>query len=101
MTFDLWDTETSNFYGQFADERKALALVRKLVAHYGEGYAQDLGLGRVTGEGEVLTPLSGAALIARVNEVLSDQETADRRVIHSAAHVDCSASRSQAMSQGH
>ena len=72
MTYTLWDTATSNRFGQFEDERDALALVRTLTNHYGARYADDLGLGRVTPEGAILEPLSGAALIARVHEFLSD-----------------------------
>ncbi len=74
MRFDLWDTETSNYYGRFEDEAEALRLVRKLVNHYGAAYAADLGLGRVDEEGHILEPLSGTALIARVQEVLGDPE---------------------------
>jgi len=71
MQFDLWDTETSNYYGRFEDEAEALQLVRRLVDHYGPGYAHDLSLGRVTDEGTILEPLSGESLLARLNEVLS------------------------------
>lgn len=74
MRFDLWDTETSNYYGRFEDEAEALRLVQKLVDHYGSRYAQDLGLGRVTDDGTILEPLSGEALLARLNEVLGDPQ---------------------------
>ncbi len=72
MTYTLWDIETSNQFGQFEDEEEVLGLVRTLVDHYGARYAKDLGLGRVTAAGVVLEPLSGAALIARVEEVFPD-----------------------------
>ncbi len=77
MKYTLWDTETSNQFGQFEDENEVLALVRTLVNHYGERYAEDLGLGRVNEEGVILEPLSGAALIARVDEVLADRRPAN------------------------
>lgn len=76
MTYTLWDTETSNQFGEFEDEREALALVRTLVNHYGARYADDLGLGHVTADGTILEPLSGADLIARVDEVLPDRGSA-------------------------
>jgi hypothetical protein len=71
MTYNLWDTATGNSFGQFEDVRQVLTLVKTLVDHYGEEYAEDLGLGRITDEGTILEPLSGAELVARVNEVLS------------------------------
>ena len=74
MHCDLWDTETSNYYGRFEDEAEVLRLVRKLVNHYGATYADDLGLGRVSDDGSVLEPLSGAALLARVDAVLGEPQ---------------------------
>ena len=89
MEFDLWDTETSNYFGHFENEIDALELVRKLVTHYGESYAQDLGLGRVTGEGTMLLPLSGAALLARMKAVLSARTVhAERQDAVTTAGVD-------------
>ncbi|MGH2616743.1 MAG: hypothetical protein ACRDJC_16030 [Thermomicrobiales bacterium] len=81
MHFDLWDTETSNYYGRFEDEREALQLVRRLVNRFGESYAQDLGLGRVNDEGEILEPLSGDVLLARIKEVLRDPQEERRGVL--------------------
>jgi hypothetical protein len=72
MKYTLWDIETSNQFGQFEDEAEVLSLVRTLVNHYGPRYAEDLGLGRVSEDGVIFEPLSGAALIARVDEVLPD-----------------------------
>ena len=48
-----------------------------LVDHYGARYAEDLGLGCVSDEGVILEPLSGAALIARVDQVLADRPPKD------------------------
>lgn len=77
MKYTLWDIETSNHFGQFEDEKEVLSMVRTLVNHYGARYAEDLGLGRVSEDGVILAPLSGAALIARVEEVLADRRPAD------------------------
>jgi hypothetical protein len=73
MKFSLRDTETSNQFGQFEDEREVFMLVRTLVNHYGKAYADDLGLGRVSDEETILEPLTGAALVALTNEVLGDR----------------------------
>ena len=77
MKYTLWDIETSNQFGQFEDEVEVLTLIRTLVDHYGARYAEDLGLGRVSDEGVILEPLSGAALIARVDQVLADRPPTD------------------------
>ncbi len=76
MKYTLWDIETSNQFGQFEVETEVLTLVRTLVNHYGARYAEDLGLGRVSEDGVILEPLSGAALIARAEEVLPDHQPA-------------------------
>jgi hypothetical protein len=78
MKYNLWDIETSNYFGQFENEHEVLKLVRTLVDYYGEQYASDLGLGRVTDQGEILEPLMGDALITRVNEVFPEREGADQ-----------------------
>jgi hypothetical protein len=77
MKYTLWDIETSNQFGQFEDEIEVLTLIRTLVDHYGARYAEDLGLGRVSDDGVILEPLSGAALIARVEQVLASRPPAD------------------------
>src|ERR671918_99793 len=79
MTFDLWDVETNKYLGQFPDESEALVLVRTLVSNFGAAYADDLELGGITAEGEVLESLSGAALIARADEVLSTRQNDQRQ----------------------
>jgi hypothetical protein len=73
MRYSLWDTETSNQFGQYEDKAEVLTLVRALVRHYGEGYAEGLSLGRINEKGKVLKPLPGAALLARIDEVLGDR----------------------------
>ena len=68
--FSLWDVETNSYLGRFDDEREALALVRTLVDHYGLSYAERLDLGAISDDGEPQDPRSGAALLARVAEIL-------------------------------
>jgi hypothetical protein len=79
MTHHLWAIETSNQFGQLTDEVEVLALIRALVDAYGPAYADELGLGRVTDAGEILEPLTGAALIARVNDVFPERPIAPAR----------------------
>jgi hypothetical protein len=79
VKYNLWDTESSSFLGHFEDESEVMTLVRTLISHYGDAYAHDLGLGRVTDDGEILEALSGASLIARADEVLGDLSSADER----------------------
>jgi hypothetical protein len=74
MKFDLWDVETNKYLGHYEDEAEALVLVRTLVSNYGPAFADDLELGGITDEGETLESLSGAALIARADEVLSARQ---------------------------
>ena len=90
MKYNLWDIEVNRYLGHFEDEKEALTLVRMLLDHHGQEYAEDLGLGRVTDEGEILEPLSGAALVARVDEVLGSlTATKERReVVVTASPVD-------------
>lgn len=75
MMFDLWDVQINRYLGQYEDESEALALVLTLVKHYGPAYADDLELGGITAEGEVLESISGATLIARADEILSRRQT--------------------------
>ena len=76
MTYNLWDTETSNYFGQFTDEVDALRLVRVLVGRYGAEYADSLGLGGVNDDGIRMEPLSGQALLTRAESVMAAQEQA-------------------------
>jgi hypothetical protein len=77
--FNLWDVEVGKQLGYFTDEREALALVKKLVAHYGDEYADELGLGRKSASGSILEPLSGSELLARMRELLPDHDPAEDR----------------------
>lgn len=79
MKFDLWDVETNKYLGHFDDESDALVLVRTLVTNLGSAYADDLELGGISDDGEALASLSGAALIARADEVLSTRQNDQRQ----------------------
>lgn len=67
--FNLWDTEAGSFIGKYADERSALDTVKKLVEHFGATYADDLSLGRVADDGRMLAPLTGRALVAKLENI--------------------------------
>jgi hypothetical protein len=77
MKFSLWDVQTNSYLGRFDDEREALALVRTLVDHCGPSYAERLDLGAITDDGQPQDPISGAALLDRVSEVLPAFQPAD------------------------
>ena len=79
MEYNLWDIEVGKQLGHFTGEQEALTLVNKLLAHFGDEYAHELGLGRRTENGSILEPLTGAALLARVREVIPDSDPLDNR----------------------
>ena len=72
LKYNLWDTEVGRYLGQFNDEKEALHLVRILVSHYGNEYADDLSLGCEAADGTFGEPLSGTDLLARAEAVLGD-----------------------------
>lgn len=76
MRYYVWDTDVAKLLGAYATEAEALSLVRTLVAHYGDDYAEDLSVGVERDEGEAGEPLSGADLIARAEAVLATGDTA-------------------------
>ncbi len=79
IKFDLWDVEINRYLGQFKDEADALALVRTLVSHYGPAHADDVELGGITAEGEIIPSLSGAALLSRAERVLAQPQRARQK----------------------
>ncbi len=81
MAFDLWDVGTNQFLGHYEHEADALILVRTLVSNFGSAYADDLELGGSTVDGEALESFSGAALIARADDVLSSRHDEQEGVI--------------------
>jgi len=79
MRYYVWDTDVAKLLGAYATEAEALSLVRTLVAHYGDDYAEDLSVGVERDEGEAGEPLSGADLIARADAALIAEDTARSR----------------------
>ena len=69
MVYRVFDTSINRLFGAFATEEDALALVRTLVGANGDDAADDLALGRERADGSFAAPLSGAALLARAEEV--------------------------------
>ena len=76
MRYYVWDTDVAKLLGAYPTEAEALSLVRTLVAHYGDEYAEDLSVGIERDDGVAGQPLSGADLIARVATVLAHAGTA-------------------------
>ncbi len=74
MRYRLWDTDINSLLGIFDTEEEALRLVRTLVTRGGEAIAEDLSLGREDDNGARPKPISGAALIARAEEVAAEPE---------------------------
>jgi hypothetical protein len=79
MHYRLWDTDIGHLFGRFETEQEALAFVATLVASYGRGYADDLSLNWEDASGAFGEPLSGAALLARVDEVVPTLEQGGSR----------------------
>ena len=65
----VWDTGVAKLLGAFPTEAEVMSLVRALVAHYGEAYAEDLAVSVERDDGVVGEPLSGADLLARTDVV--------------------------------
>lgn len=70
MRYDLWDVESGGDPGRYETEEEALAMVRVMVREYGPAYAGDLNSGTEDDAGHCGEPLSGAALLSRI-EVLA------------------------------
>lgn len=70
MRYDLWDVATGGYLGRYGTEEEALAVARVLVREYSPAYADDLNLGAEDEAGRFGEPLSGAALLSRI-EVLA------------------------------
>jgi hypothetical protein len=77
MRYDLWDTGVGKYLGRYTDESEALATAKILIDHYGPAFADELSIGRVRDDGEILAPLSGRELVARIRERLGRDD--DRR----------------------
>ena len=84
MKYHLWDVEVGSFIGQYTDESEALATAKVLIDHYGPAIADELSIGRVRDDGEILPPLSGRELVARIDERLGRKD--DRRAPVAPSH---------------
>jgi hypothetical protein len=70
VRYDLWDVGNGGYLGRYGTEEEALAGVRVLVREYGPPYADDLNSDAEDDAGRFVEPLSGAALLSRI-EVLA------------------------------
>lgn len=77
MRYRVWDTDINRLFGTYDNEAEALSWVRTLVGRYGEGYADDLAVGCEREDGWFTEPLSGAALLKRVDVVAAERGRAE------------------------
>ncbi len=68
MRYRVWDTDINRLFGTYDTEDEALAFVGTLVARYGAAYAEDLAMGCERDDGSFTEPLSGTALLERLDE---------------------------------
>lgn len=79
MTYRVFDTSINKLFGAYSTEEEAMTLVRTLVGANDDGYADDLAVGCERDDGSSTEALSGAALLARADEVLAkDDRDRDR-----------------------
>lgn len=86
MTYNLWDAEVGKYLGRYTSEDEALGVVRSLVDHYGDHYAESLSLGRVADDGTILEPITGPDLAARARTVTKRPAADIRRPAVIASH---------------
>ena len=65
-TFELWNTESGNLLGSFANEELALTAVREAIRRNGEGYGEMLVLGSESSRGNSKVIASGRQLVELV-----------------------------------
>lgn len=65
MIYELWDVVAGTGIARYRSEDEAWALVRTLLDHYGDAYAESLELGIEDDDGAVIEMLSGAVLVER------------------------------------
>jgi hypothetical protein len=70
MIYELWDVDVGNCVAYEHSEVAMAKLVRTLVTHYGDAYANDLDLTIEDGADVVLGHFRGAALIRWAEEVM-------------------------------
>lgn len=66
--YDVIDGPSASILGHFQTEEEALALVRDLIEANDPSWAEDLAVGGVRRDGSFGEPLSGAALLARLED---------------------------------
>ena len=76
MIYRVFDTSINRLFATYDTEEKALALVRTLVGANGTDYVDDLAVGCEQADGSFAEPLTGAALLARVEDVVARHERA-------------------------
>ena len=79
MRYEVFDTGIIRLFGTYDTEEAAMTLVRALIAANGEKYAEDLALGCERDDGSFEDPWTGAALIARAEQVLAAKEQTEAR----------------------
>jgi hypothetical protein len=84
MTYRVFDININKLFGVFPTEAEDMRLVSVLLRD-DEGYADDLAVSCEADDGTFAPALSGAALIARAEAVMTEEERIEaRRHEHSA-----------------
>jgi hypothetical protein len=78
MTYRVFDININKLFGVFPTEAEAMRLVGVLLRD-DEGYADDLAVSCEADDGTFASPLSGAALIARAEAVMAEDERIEAR----------------------
>jgi hypothetical protein len=86
MTYRVFDTSINKLFGVFPTEAEAMHLVRVLLSD-DAGYADDLAVSCEADDGSFASPLFGAALIARVDEVAVEQARAKAQHHKAPSHI--------------
>ena len=86
MTYRVFDTGINKLFGVFPTEAEAMRLVRVLLSD-DAGYADDLAVSCEADDGSFASPLSGAALIARADEVAAEEERTKIRRHKAPSHI--------------
>jgi len=75
MKYRVFDTSVNRLFGTFDTEAEAMTLVRTLVGSNEDDWADDLAVSCERPDGSFDEPLSGAALLARAEDVVAKRET--------------------------
>jgi hypothetical protein len=82
MHYDVWDTDINKYLGRFTEDADVFAMVRTLIDHYGPEYAESLSIGRVSGDGTILPPITGDELLKRVGISVPDLQATSEESGH-------------------